>query len=134
VVQLGAWLRIRTQGGGHVKQRKRYAKAEGLGGFQVDDQLDLGGLLNPKADIAECECSLYATSRHRIRAALTWHDLRLNYFDFGIRFKGLPDPIAQQSECLLVRLAKKAPYDEIDRRATRERELFEVETRDWLGI
>src|SRR5215813_10606127 len=31
-----------------AKQRKRYGKAEGLGGFQIDDQLDLGGLLNWK--------------------------------------------------------------------------------------
>src|SRR5262249_47579006 len=33
---------------GAAKQRKRYGKAEGLGGFQIDDQLDLGGLLNWK--------------------------------------------------------------------------------------
>ena len=31
---------------GAAKQRKRYGKAEGLGGFQIDDQLDLGGLSN----------------------------------------------------------------------------------------
>ena len=33
---------------GAAKRRKRYGKAEGLGGFQIDDQLDLGGLLNWK--------------------------------------------------------------------------------------
>jgi hypothetical protein len=33
---------------GAAKHRKRYGKAEGLGGFQIDDQLDLGGLLNWK--------------------------------------------------------------------------------------
>jgi hypothetical protein len=33
---------------GAPKQRKRYGKAERLGGFQIDDQLDLGGLLNWK--------------------------------------------------------------------------------------
>jgi hypothetical protein len=33
---------------GAAKQRKRYRKAEGLCGFQVNDQLDLGGLLNWK--------------------------------------------------------------------------------------
>ena len=32
--------------GGAAKQRKRYGKAEGLGGFQIDEQLDFGGLLN----------------------------------------------------------------------------------------
>jgi hypothetical protein len=31
---------------GASKQRKRYGKAKGLGGFQIDDQLDFGGLLN----------------------------------------------------------------------------------------
>src|SRR5262245_66191337 len=31
---------------GAAKQRKRYGKAEGLRGFQIDDQLDFGGLLN----------------------------------------------------------------------------------------
>ena len=31
---------------GAAKQRKRYGKAEGFGSFQIDDQLDLGGLLN----------------------------------------------------------------------------------------
>ena len=45
------------------------------------------------------------------RLLTRWHDSRPNYFDFGIRLKGLPDPIAQQSEYLLVRLAKKAPHD-----------------------
>ena len=29
---------------GAAKRRKRFGKAEGLGGFQIDDQLDLGGL------------------------------------------------------------------------------------------
>ena len=33
---------------GAAKQRKRHGKAEGLGSFQVDDQLDLGGLMNWK--------------------------------------------------------------------------------------
>src|SRR4029453_17673109 len=31
---------------GAAKQRKRHGKAEGLGGFQIDDQFDFGGLLN----------------------------------------------------------------------------------------
>jgi hypothetical protein len=31
-----------------AEQRKRYGKAEGLGGFQIDDQIDLGDLLNWK--------------------------------------------------------------------------------------
>src|SRR5262249_16709757 len=33
---------------GAAKQRKRYGKAEGLGGFQIDYQLDLGAVLNWK--------------------------------------------------------------------------------------
>jgi hypothetical protein len=33
---------------GAAKQRKGHGKAEGLGSFQVDDQLDLGGLMNWK--------------------------------------------------------------------------------------
>jgi hypothetical protein len=33
---------------GASEQRKRHSKAEALGGFQIDDQLDLGGLLNWK--------------------------------------------------------------------------------------
>jgi hypothetical protein len=31
---------------GAAEQRKRYGKVEALGGFQINDQLDLGGLLN----------------------------------------------------------------------------------------
>ena len=33
---------------GAAKQRKRDGNAEGLGGFQINDQVDLGGLLNWK--------------------------------------------------------------------------------------
>jgi hypothetical protein len=33
---------------GASKQRKRYGKPEALGGFEIDDQFDLGGLLNWK--------------------------------------------------------------------------------------
>ena len=33
---------------GAAKQRKRYAQTEVLGSFQVDNKLDLGGLLNWK--------------------------------------------------------------------------------------
>ena len=33
---------------GATKQRKRYIEAEALGGFQINDQFDLGGLLNWK--------------------------------------------------------------------------------------
>ena len=33
---------------GATKQRKRYVEAEALGGFQINDQFDLGGLLNWK--------------------------------------------------------------------------------------
>jgi hypothetical protein len=33
---------------GAAKQRKRYGKADGLGGFQIDDELDLGCLLDWK--------------------------------------------------------------------------------------
>jgi hypothetical protein len=33
---------------GAAKQRERYVKAKGLGRFQIDDQLDLGSLLNWK--------------------------------------------------------------------------------------
>jgi hypothetical protein len=31
---------------GAAEQRKRHSKAEAPGGFQIDDQLDFGGLLN----------------------------------------------------------------------------------------
>jgi hypothetical protein len=53
---------------GAAKQRKRYGNAEGLGGFQIDDQIDLSDLLNRKISrLLPLENSANVFSEYTIR-------------------------------------------------------------------